>query len=77
MEMNKTNNIENLTKSSEQKNYSIPDDATELWKQYQKQRNKKKLSKIILFSFVILILVILVIVGLYIILSTTDPLQSI
>lgn len=52
------------------------DETSKLWNQYQKQTNKKKLVACIFFSFVVVIIVILVIVGLYIILSTTDPLNS-
>lgn len=52
------------------------DDASKLWKQYQKQKDKKKLGACFLFFFVVLIIVILVIVGLYIVYSTTDPLNS-
>ncbi len=77
MEMNKIDKLKNVTENHEQIAHEESDDASKLWKQYQNQKNKKNLSKIFLFSFVILIIVILAIVGLYIVLSTTDPLHGI
>ncbi|APJ04229.1 hypothetical protein [Silvanigrella aquatica] len=74
-----TNPPENLYKmENKSKENSIPekDDASKLWEQYQLQQNKKKWGTCILFSFVIVIIVILVFVGLYIVLSTSDPLSS-
>ncbi len=68
----------NIVRDTKQNNVtSEVDDTSKLWFQYQKLQNKKKLGTCILFYFVIVILVILVIVGLYIVLSTTDPLNSI
>lgn len=77
MEMNKIDKLKNVHDIHEQMNKVETDDASKLWKQYQKQNDKKKkLSKILFFSCVLVIIVILVIVGLYIVLSTADPLHS-
>ena len=68
----------NIVRVTQQNNVtSEVDDTSKLWDQYQKQQNKKKLGTCFLFYFVVVIIVILVIVGLYIVLSTTDPLNSI
>lgn len=68
----------NIVRDTQQnKVTSEVDDTSKLWFQYQKLQNKKKIGTCILFYFVIVIIVILVIVGLYIVLSTTDPLNSI
>ncbi len=77
MEMNKIDKLKNVPDNQEQMTAEESDDASKLWKQYQNQKNKKNLSKIFLFSFVILIIVVLAFVGLYIVLSTTDPLHGI
>ena len=76
MELKTTNNKNDIKNNTQNNLLNESDDASKLWKQYQIQRNKKKLGTCILFSFVIVIVVILVIIGLYIVLSTNDPLNS-
>jgi t-SNARE complex subunit (syntaxin) len=76
METKPTDKVNIIHDTQENNVTSKIDDASKLWNQYQKQRSKKKLGACILFSFVVVIIVILVIIGLYIVLSTTDPLNS-
>ncbi|WP_186646910.1 hypothetical protein [Fluviispira vulneris] len=52
------------------------DDAINLWNQYQKQLNKKKIGSAIFISIVLFIVLLLVFIGLYIVLSTHAPLSG-
>jgi hypothetical protein len=76
METKQTDKLKMIHDKKENNITCEKNDTIKLWDQYQKQRNKKKIWTFILFSFVLVIFVILVIVGLYIVLSTTDPLNS-
>ena len=76
METNPTDKLNNEHNTQQNNLTREMDEASKLWIQYQKQGSKKKLGACILFSFVVVIIVILVIVGLYIVFSSTDPLNS-
>lgn len=55
---------------------NVEDEASKLWHQYNKRNVRKKIVFYILFYFCILIIFILVIIGLYIVISPTDPLHG-
>ncbi|BBH53654.1 hypothetical protein [Fluviispira sanaruensis] len=75
------NEISNKEKNKDNKHEIIgknirQDDAINLWNQYQKQLNKKKMGSAIFISIVLFIVILLVFIGLYIVMSTHAPLSG-
>ena len=76
MELNSKDKSQLVEDFQQNSTLSTQDEASKLWSQYQKTRYKKKIGSYILFSFVLVIIVILVIIGIYIVLSSSDPFHS-
>ncbi|KAB8029956.1 hypothetical protein [Fluviispira multicolorata] len=76
MNMKISKDIINENKSLNKANNAQQEDVQNLWNQYQKQLNKKKVGSAIFVTIFLFIVILLVFIGLYIVMSTNSPLSG-
>lgn len=69
-------NLEKSNSPQFSENIELQAETSKLWQQYSKKAHHKNIKHTVLLTFVFFILFSMVIIGLYIILSTTDPTHS-
>ncbi len=74
--VNSENNINKSSNLTQLQNTASQAEAKKLWQEYSRKKQHKNLKKTLILTCVLFLLAVFVIIGLYIILSTTDPTHS-